>query len=79
MARVRIYVTLKPGLLDAQGRTLEQALHSLGYEDVSKVRVGKYLELEVAGNGSIDISVREMCDKLLANPVIENYRFEVEQ
>lgn len=79
MARVSIYVTLKPGLLDAQGRTLEHALHSLDYKDVSKVRVGKYLELEVADNGSIDRSVREMCDKLLANPVIENYRFKVER
>ncbi|MEI6512002.1 MAG: phosphoribosylformylglycinamidine synthase subunit PurS [bacterium] len=78
MPRVKIFITLKPTLLDSQGRTLQHALNSLGYEDVEQVRVGKYLEVEIAGNDDPCQKVKEMCDKLLANPVIENYRFEVE-
>jgi phosphoribosylformylglycinamidine synthase PurS subunit len=78
MPRVKIFITLKPTLLDSQGRTLQHALNSLGYEDVEQVRVGKYLEVEIAGNDDPSQKVKEMCDKLLANPVIENYRFEVE-
>ena len=82
MPQVKVIVTLKPSLLDAQGRVVQDALHSLGYGDVSEVRIGKYLELKIsvpAGSepDRIDAQVREMCERLLANPVIEDYRFEV--
>lgn len=81
MPQVKVIVTLKPTLLDAQGRVVQDALHSMGYAEVGQVRIGKYLELEVTtANGSeadIDARVKEMCDRLLANPVIEDYRYEV--
>lgn len=78
MPHVKVYVTLKPTLLDAQGRVVQNALKSLGYDDVSQVRIGKYMELEIAEDAcDIESKVKEMCDRLLANPVIENYRFEV--
>ena len=78
MPQVKVYVTLKPTLLDAQGRVVHNALESLGYSTVEDVRIGKYLELEVSeGTTDIEGKVKEMCDKLLANPVIEDYRFEV--
>jgi len=78
MAKVKVYVTLKPTLLDAQGRVVQNALNSLGYEEVDGVRMGKYIELELKDNGhKVHERVDEMCRKLLANPVIENYRFEV--
>ncbi len=78
MPQVKVYITLKPTLLDAQGRVVQNALSSLGYKDVEDVRIGKYIEMEVKeGGGGLDRTVKEMCDRLLANPVIENYRFEV--
>jgi len=78
MPHVKVYVTLKPTLLDAQGRVVHNALESLGYNEVSQVRIGKYIEIEMADDArDVDTKVREMCDRLLANPVIENYRFEV--
>ncbi|MDO8682604.1 MAG: phosphoribosylformylglycinamidine synthase subunit PurS [Armatimonadota bacterium] len=78
MAQVKVYITLKPTLLDAQGRVVQTALNNLGYDEVDGVRIGKYIELELEENGkSIDERVDEMCRKLLANPVIENYRYEV--
>jgi phosphoribosylformylglycinamidine synthase PurS subunit len=78
MPQVKVYVTLKPTLLDAQGRVVQNALSSLGYTSVEQVRIGKYIEMEVKGDkAGVDKKVKEMCDKLLANPVIENYRFEV--
>ena len=77
--RVKIFVSLKNGVLDPQGKTIERSLHTMGYEEVHDVRMGKYLEIEmVAASRSVAESrVREMCDKLLANPVIEDYRFEI--
>jgi len=78
MPRVKVYVTLKPTLLDAQGRVVQNALHNLGYRDVEQVRIGKYIEMDVAAGPDLERSVNEMCERLLANPVIENYRFEVE-
>ena len=80
MAQVKVYVTLKPALLDAQGKVVQGALQQLGYGDVSQVRVGKYIEMTVADDAhapAIESQVQEMCDKLLANPVIEDYKFEV--
>lgn len=80
MPQVKVYVTLKPTLLDAQGRVVQNALDALGYNSVEQVRIGKYIEMEVAGGTKdIDRKVREMCDRLLANPVIENYRYEVQE
>ncbi len=77
MAQVKVYVTLKPSLLDAQGKVVQGALQQLGYEDVEQVRIGKYVEMTVKDGLEIDAQVREMCAKLLANPVIEDYRYEV--
>ena len=78
MPQVKVYVTLKPTLLDAQGRVVENALKALGYANVERVRIGKYIEMNVEGEPSrVMRDVTEMCDRLLANPVIEDYRFEV--
>ena len=77
MAQVKVFVTLKPSLLDAQGKVVQGALQQLGYGDVEQVRIGKYVEMTVRDGQNIDAQVREMCDKLLANPVIEDYRYEV--
>ena len=79
MPDVKVYVTLKPSLLDAQGRVVQNALNNLGYLDVDDVRIGKFIEMKVEGNdAAVEQKVREMCDRLLANPVIEDYRYEVE-
>jgi len=78
MPRVRVIITLKPTLLDAQGRTVQEALHALGYQNVQQVRIGKVIELEIADEGQpVEAQVQEMCDRLLANPVTELYEFEV--
>lgn len=79
MSQVKVVVTLKPSLLDAQGRVVQDALHSLGYANVAQVRIGKYMELELtaSGKGDLDTEIKEMCDRLLTNPVIENYTYEV--
>ena len=77
MAQVKVYVTLKPSLLDAQGKVVQGALQQLGYDGVEQVRIGKYVEMTVNDGPQMDAHVREMCDKLLANPVIEDYRYEV--
>jgi phosphoribosylformylglycinamidine synthase PurS subunit len=74
MPTVRVYVTLKPSLLDSAGRTVSGALQKLGFTELEEVRIGKLIELKV---DSFDKArVKEMCDKLLANPVIEDYRIE---
>lgn len=75
MPTVRVYVTLKPSLLDSAGRTVAGALQKLGYSELEQARIGKLIELKVS-----DVSaarIEEMCNKLLANPVIEDYRYEV--
>ena len=76
---VKVFVTLKEGVLDPQGKAVENSLHSLGFGAVKEVRVGKYLELnlDVAEAQDAEQQARRMCEKLLANPVIEDYRFEV--
>jgi len=71
---VHVYVTLKPSLLDSAGRTVAQALQKLGYAEVEQVRIGKMIELQV--DDYSEARVKEMCDKLLANPVIEDYKIE---
>ncbi len=79
MAQIKVYVTLKPSLLDAQGKVVQGALSQLGYAGVEEVRIGKYVEMTVADGPDLDAQVKEMCGKLLANPVIEDYRYEVIQ
>ena len=81
MLHVRIYVTLKGGVLDPQGKAVEHSLHSLGYQEVAGVRVGKYLEIgmNVSSREEAEQRIREMCARLLANPVIEDYRFEIQK
>jgi phosphoribosylformylglycinamidine synthase len=75
----RVYVTLKPTVNDPPGLTIKGALHSLGFSAVDSVRAGKYMEIRVdaANKTEAEASVTEMCKKLLANPVIEEFRFEV--
>ena len=79
--RVKIFVSLKNGVLDPQSKAIQRSLHTLGYNEVQDVRMGKYLEIEMAPSSRQDaeVRVREMCDKLLANPVIEDYRFEIHE
>lgn len=78
--RARVFVTLKPSVFDPQGRTIAEALHSLGYAGIEDVRQGKYFELELAARGREEARALavEVADKLLANPVIESYRVEIE-
>jgi phosphoribosylformylglycinamidine synthase PurS subunit len=72
-----VYISLKEGVLDPQGLTIQKALDQMGYHDFISVRSGKFFELEVSGNaGDIDKKIDEVCSKLLANPVIEKYRVE---
>lgn len=77
MVTVRVYVTLKPSLLDSAGRTVAGSLQKLGFDELENARIGKLIELQVQEYS--EARVKEMCDKLLANPVIEDYRFEVVQ
>jgi phosphoribosylformylglycinamidine synthase PurS subunit len=79
--KARVFVTLKPSVFDPQGQTIADALHSMGYAGVGDVRQGKYFELELEA-GSADQAralASELADRLLANPVIESYRVEVEE
>jgi phosphoribosylformylglycinamidine synthase subunit PurS len=73
--KTRVIVTLKPGVLDPQGKAVHHALAGLGFEGVNDVRVGKIVELDLA-DGTDDAQIEDMCRKLLANTVIENYRIE---
>lgn len=77
--RVKIFISLKSGVLDPQGKAIERSLHSLGYNDVRDVRAGKYLELEIEApsRDAAEVRIRDFCDRLLSNPVIEDYRFEI--
>lgn len=77
----RVYVTLKPTVNDPQGLTIRGALHDLGFQNVSSVRAGKYIELRLDEENlaRAEAQLNEMCRKLLANPVIENFRFEIDQ
>jgi phosphoribosylformylglycinamidine synthase len=78
--KARVFVTLKPSVFDPQGHTIADALHSMGYTGIGDVRQGKYFELEVNAKSSDQARAlaAEVADKLLANPVIERYRVEVE-
>jgi phosphoribosylformylglycinamidine synthase len=75
----RVYVTPKRGILDPQGKAVEHSLHALGFGEVADVRVGKYIELRLRDltREAAATRVREMCERLLANGVIEDFRVEV--
>ena len=77
--RAKVHVFLKPGVLDVQGKAVEQALHGLGWGGVEHVRVGRTIEFDLAATdaAAAEAEVKAMCDKLLANTVIESYRVEV--
>ncbi|MDZ4340273.1 MAG: phosphoribosylformylglycinamidine synthase subunit PurS [candidate division NC10 bacterium] len=81
MIRAKVYVTLKKGVLDPQGETVRSALETLGFGEVRDVRIGKFMVicLNDVPRDEARQRVEEMCKKLLANPVIEEYRFEVEE
>ena len=77
--KAKVHVYLKPGVLDVQGKAVEGALHGLGWDGVSNVRVGKLLEFDLAAKSEDEakVELKAMCDKLLANTVIESYKVEV--
>jgi phosphoribosylformylglycinamidine synthase len=77
--KAKVYITLKKGVLDPQGKAVMGALNSLNFSEVKDVRVGKFMELEVEGASKADVGerVKKMCEKLLANTVIEDFRVEM--
>lgn len=77
----QVYVTPKPAILDPEGKAVASSLHSLGYLEVADVRLGKYIVVQLEGDSraSAESRVEEMCQRLLANDVIEDYRFELEE
>ncbi|WEK53617.1 MAG: phosphoribosylformylglycinamidine synthase subunit PurS [Candidatus Cohnella colombiensis] len=78
--KAKVYVTIKENVLDPQGNAVQGALHTMGFNDVSKVRIGKYLEIDLATNdrAQAEAQLKEMSEKLLANTVVEDYRIELE-
>jgi phosphoribosylformylglycinamidine synthase subunit PurS len=80
IVKAKIHVTLKPGILDPQGKAIEHALETLGFNSASHVRVGKYMELELqeSAKDKAEAQVKAMCEKLLANTIIEEYRYELQ-
>lgn len=80
MYKVKVFITLRENVLDPQGTAVKSALHSMEFEAVSDVRIGKYMELTIEKTDqNIDNAVKEMCERLLANTVIEDYRYELEE
>lgn len=75
----KIYITLKNGVLDPQGKAVQHSLESIGYKEAQDVRVGKFIELKLSDmpKSEAEKKVKEMCENMLANTVIENYRFEI--
>ncbi|GGH09845.1 phosphoribosylformylglycinamidine synthase subunit PurS [Paenibacillus segetis] len=80
MIKATVYVTIKQSVLDPQGVAVQGALHSMGFEEVQSVRIGKYMELQLdtSDRNEAEARVKDMCEKLLANTVVEDYRFELE-
>jgi phosphoribosylformylglycinamidine synthase PurS subunit len=80
MSVAKVYVTLKKGILDPQGRAVKESLDSLGFSGVEEVRMGKYIEVKLRGadKNKLEKELTGMCEKLLANPIIEDYRYEME-
>lgn len=80
MLKATVYVTIKKSVLDPQGVAVQGALHSVGFQEVESLRIGKYMELTLDTNNRAEAEgrLKEMCEKLLANTVIEDYRYELE-
>ncbi len=78
---MKVFISPRKGILDPQGRAVEQSLHTLGFESVANVKVGKYITLEVAAKSAADAreQAQRMCERLLANPNIEDFAFEVSE
>ncbi len=78
--KAKIHVTLKQGILDPQGKAIEHALDSLGFKHATNVRVGKYMELDLDQHDMVkaEAEIKGMCEKLLANTIIEEYRYELQ-
>lgn len=80
MYKVKVYVTLRESVLDPQGTAVKNSLHSMNYQAVADVRIGKYMELTIEKTErDIEEVINELCQRLLANPVIEDYRYEIEE
>lgn len=80
MYKVKVYITLRESVLDPQGSVVKNALHSMEFTEVEEVRVGKYMELSLPSSvKNLEAAIEEMCHRLLANPVIEDYRYEIEE
>ena len=81
MFKATVYVTLRESVLDPQGNAVRESLHTLGYDEVGDVRIGKYMEIEINSEDQkyAEERVKEMCERLLANTVIEDYRFDLKK
>jgi phosphoribosylformylglycinamidine synthase PurS subunit len=80
MFKVKVYVTLRESVLDPQGVAVKNSLHSLNFSEIADVRIGKYMELTIEkSDRPVEEVVKETCEKLLANTVIEDYRYEIEE
>ncbi len=81
MLKAIVTVMLKKGIFDPQGRAVQNGLESIGFEKIRSVRIGKQIEiaLDTQDKGVADASVHQMCDKMLANPVVESYSFEIKE
>ena len=79
--QAQIYVTLRPSVLDPAGTAVKSGLLHMGYDNVEQIRIGKYVELTIAANSedAARQQLDQICDRLLANPVIENYRFDLQK
>lgn len=80
MIKATVYVTIKKSVLDPQGVAVQGALHSIGFQEVESLRIGKYMELnlDTDDRAEAEIRLKAMCEKLLANTVVEDYRYELE-
>jgi phosphoribosylformylglycinamidine synthase PurS subunit len=78
--KAKVYVTIKQNVLDPQGNAVQGALHTMGFDEVGKVRIGKYLEIDLgtSDRAHAEERLKAMCEKLLANTVVEDYRYELE-
>jgi phosphoribosylformylglycinamidine synthase subunit PurS len=81
MLKVNVYVTLKKEILDAQGLVIKKAINQIGYDNIEEVRFGKYMQLEISEEGKDSDQIKEeieyLCDKLLSNPIIEDFKYEI--
>ena len=77
--KAEVLISPKEGILDPQGKTVMDALKKLGFHDVKDVRIGKYIQVKLGGNGNPQEQVRRMCEELLHNPLIETYRFDISE